>query len=255
MPAHRSWEGGYHVRPLQRGDYQFANLNLRWRGPLGLVVRQAAVEASSPVKVYPNLLDVRRYDLLLRRNRLQELGLRHTRLFGEGTEFERLREYLPDDDFRRINWKATARRNRPVTTEYQTERSQNVVAVLDIGRMMQSPVDQIAKLDYVVNAVLFLAYVATAKGDKVGLMTFADSVSQFVSPHHGRGQFYRLLEMLYGVKAQPVEPDYRQALSTLARKQRKAGSDCNLYRSQWRNKHAVAGKPCFPSWPAGVCRW
>jgi uncharacterized protein (DUF58 family) len=221
VPARRTWQGAYRVRPLRRGDYQFGDLNLRWRGPLGLIVRQARIEASGPVKVYPNLLDVRRYDLLLRRNRLQELGLRHTRMFGEGTEFERLREYLPDDEFRRIDWKATARRNRPITIEYQTERSQNVIAVLDTGRMMQSPVAQIAKLDYVVNAVLFLAYVATGKGDKVGLMTFADDVVQFVTPRQGRGQFYRMLELLYGIEAQPVEPNYRRALSYLALKQRK----------------------------------
>jgi uncharacterized protein (DUF58 family) len=215
------WEGTYHVRPLRRGDYTFGDLSLRWHGPLRFVIRQGKIEAEQPVKVYPNLLDVRRYDLLLKQNRLQELGLRHARLFGEGTEFERLREYLPDDEYRRIDWKATARRHRPVTVEYQTERSQNVMAVLDIGRMMQSPVAHIAKLDYVVNAVLLLAYVATGKGDKVGLMTFADDVYQFVGPRQGRGQFYQMLERLYAVEAQPVEPDFRQALNYLALKQRK----------------------------------
>jgi uncharacterized protein (DUF58 family) len=215
------WQDEYRVRPLRRGDYEFGNLNLRWQGPLGLIVRQAGIQAAAPVKVYPNLLDIRRYDLLLRQNRLQELGLRHTRMFGQGTEFERLREYLPDDEFRRINWKATARRHRPITVEYQTERSQNVIAVLDTGRMMQSPVAHIAKLDYVINAVLFLAYVATGKGDKVGLMTFADDVDKFIGPRQGRGQFYRMLELLYAVEAHPVEPDYRQALSYLALKQRK----------------------------------
>jgi uncharacterized protein (DUF58 family) len=221
VPSRGLWKDLYYVRPLRRGDYAFGNLNLRWQGPLGLIQRQARIDAAEPVKVYPNLLDVRRYDLLLQRNRLQEMGLRHTRIFGEGTEFERLREYLPDDEFRRIDWKATARRNRPVTVEYQTERSQSVVAVLDTGRMMQSPVDRIAKLDYVVNAALLLAYVATGKGDKVGLMTFADDVTRFIDPRQGRGQFYRMLEILYAVEAQPVEPDYRRALSYLALKQRK----------------------------------
>ena len=219
--AWQTWEGVYHVRPLRRGDYRFETINLRWRSPLRLMFRQAKVEAAEPVRVYPNLLDVRRYDLLLNRNRLHEIGLRHSRQFGEGTEFERLREYLPDDDFRRIDWKATARRNRPVTVEYQTERSQTIVAVLDAGRLMQSPVAQMAKLDYAVNAVLFLSYVATGKGDKIGLMTFADDVMQFVSPRQGRGQFYRMLELLYAVQAQPVEPDYQRALSYLAVKQRK----------------------------------
>ena len=216
-----TWEQVYHVRPLRRGDYQFGDLTLRWLSPLGLILRQAKVEAKGPVKVYPNLLDVRRYDLLLRRNRLQEMGLRTTRQFGEGTEFERLREYLPDDEYRRINWKATARKNFPVTTEYQTERSQQVIAVLDVGRMMQSPVADIAKLDYVVNAVLLLTYVATGKGDRVGIMSFADDVQHYLSPRQGRGQFYRALELLYAVEPQPVEPNYRKALAYLAVKQRR----------------------------------
>lgn len=215
------WTGSYRVRPLRRGDYQFGAINLRWLGPLGLVMRQGRIDAAQQVKVYPNLLDVRRYDLLLRRNRLQELGLRPSRQFGQGSEFERLREYQPDDDFRRIDWKATARRRRPITVEFETERSQTVIALLDAGRMMQSPVAQIAKLDYAVNAVLFLAYVASGKGDKMGLMTFADDVMNYIAPRQGRGQFYRMLESLYAVEAQPVEPDYGQALSYLAAKQRR----------------------------------
>jgi uncharacterized protein (DUF58 family) len=221
ISARETWQGRYHVRPLRRGDYQFGKISLRWPGPLGLILREGRVDADEGVKVFPNLLEVRRYDLLLRRNRLQEMGLRNTRMFGEGSEFERLREYLPDDEFRRINWKASARRRRPVTMEYQTERSQNVIVVIDAGRMMQSPVADIAKLDYVVNAALFLAYVATGKGDRVGLMTFADSVSHYLSPSQGRGQFYRMLELLYALEPQPVEPDYRLALTYLAVKQRR----------------------------------
>lgn len=216
-----TWTGIYHLQPLRRGDYAFGNITLRWKGPLGLVFRQGMVKAAGPVKVYPNLLDVRMYDLLLRKNRLQELGLRTTRMFGEGTEFERLREYLPDDEYRRINWKATARRHRPVTVQYQTERSQTVIAVLDTGRMMQSPVANIAKLDYAVNAVLFLGYVASGKGDRVGVMSFADDVSHYLAPRQGRGQFYRMLEVLYAVDAQQVEPNYRKALTYLAVKQRR----------------------------------
>ncbi len=220
-PALGAWEGGYGARPLRRGNYEFGDLNLRWLSPLGLLVRQGRLPARGAVKVYPNLLDVRHYDLLLRRNRLQELGLRQTRQLGEGTEFERLREYQPDDDFRRIDWKATARRHQPIAVEFQTERSQNVIAVLDAGRLMQSPVARVAKLDYVVNAVLLLAYVASGKGDKVGLLTFADEVSRYLAPRQGRGQFYRMLELLYAVEAQPVEPNYGRALAYLALKQRK----------------------------------
>ncbi|MFN2298976.1 MAG: DUF58 domain-containing protein [Anaerolineales bacterium] len=215
------WTGTYAVVPPRRGDYRFGPIHLRWKGPLGLVVRQTSYPAAGPVRVYPNLMDIRRYDLMLRQNRLQEIGLRHARLFGRGMEFERLREYLPDDDFRRIHWKATARRNRPITIEYQTERSQNVIAVLDTGRMMQSPVDRMAKLDYAVNAVLLLAFVAAGKGDKVGLLSFADDIQHYLRPRAGRMQFYRMLKLLYAVEPQGVEPDYRRAVGYLASKERK----------------------------------
>lgn len=221
IQGRETWTAVYTVYPLRRGDYAFGKLNLRWLGPAGLMIRQGALDLEEAVKVYPNLIDVRRYDLMLKKNRLQELGLRSTRQFGAGTEFERLREYSPDDEYRRIDWKATARRHRPITIEYQTERSQNVICLLDIGRMMQSPVADMAKLDYVVNAVLLLSYVATGKGDKVGLMTFADDVVQYLNPRQGRGQFYRMLELLYGIEPQGVEPNYQLALSYLATKQRK----------------------------------
>jgi uncharacterized protein (DUF58 family) len=219
--ARQAWEDSYTVLPLNRGDYRFGDLNLRWQGPLGLVIRQGRVPAAVSVKVYPNLLDIRRYDLLLRKDRLREMGLRTVRQLGEGTEYDRLREYLPDDDFRHIDWKATARRNRPVTVEYTTERSQNILIALDNGRMMLSPVGEIAKLDYAINASLLLSYVASGKGDRVGLMAFADEVHTYLTPKHGRGQFYRMLELLYGLRPSPVEPNYRQALNYLALKQRK----------------------------------
>ena len=215
----------YHARPPRRGDYQFGALNLRWWGALGLVIRQTRYPGGEDrVKVYPNLLDVHKYELLVRRGRLHELGLRTSRLLGMGTEFERLREYQPDDEYRRINWKATARR-RPaeglVSNEFETERSQNIVAVLDTGRLMSSPVGDLTKMDCAINAVLMLAYVATLRGDRVGLMAFADRVETYLAPRQGTGQFYRMLELLYAVESHPVEPDYRRALAYLAVKQQK----------------------------------
>lgn len=221
LPARQTWQAAYSVYPPKRGDYRFGDINIRWQGPLGLVTRQSRIPAQGSVKVYPDLIGVRRFDLLLRQNRLQEFGLRNARLVGQGTEFERLREYRPDDEYRHINWKATARRFRPITTTYQTERSQNIMAVLDTGRMMQSPVGNIAKLDYAINATLLLAYVAAGLGDKVGLLTFSASVQRYVAPRQGRGQFQRILDQLYAVTAQPVEPDYRRGLGYLARKQRR----------------------------------
>ncbi len=220
QPRHE-WQVSYSVTPPVRGNYQFGNITLRWQTPLGLLVLQRTFPAKTQVKVYPNLLNVQRYELLLRRNQLREFGLRQVRQRGAGTEYERLREYLPDDDFRRIDWKATARRNRPITVEYETERSQNIFLAIETGRMMLSPVEHMAKLDYVINAGLLLTYVATRKGDKVGLMTFADQIGTFLSPGQGKGQFYKALELLYAVRPEPVEPDYDFALNYLARKQRR----------------------------------
>jgi len=211
----------YHLRPPRRGDYAFGDLHLRWQSPLGLLRRQARIPAGEPVKVYPNLVDVRKYDLLLHKNRLWELGLRSARIFGSGTEFERLRDYLPDDEYRRINWKATARRGKPISVEYETERSQNIIALLDIGRMMRSPVGDVAKLDYAINAVLLLGYVAAQKGDKVGVMTFADQVEGWLAPRGGKGQFHRMLEVLYAVDSQAVEPNYNTAFGYFAARQNK----------------------------------
>ena len=213
----------YHVWPPRRGNFAFGDLYLRWQSPAGLLRRQARYAAAEPVRVYPNLVDVRKYDLLLRRNRLWELGLRPMRQLGAGNEFERLRDYAPDDEYRRINWKATARRGRPVSVEYETERSQNIYAVLDVGRMMRSPVGDVAKMDYAINAVLLLAYVASQKGDRVGLLTFADTVLHILAPRSGKAQFYRLLEQLYAVEGQRVESDYGNAFSEFATRPHKRG--------------------------------
>ena len=207
----------YDLWPPRRGRYDFGDLYLRWESSLGLFRRQARYPAAETVKVYPNLVDVRKYDLLLRKNRLWELGVRRTRLRGAGSEFERLRDYQPDDEFRRIHWPATARRGRPISIEYETERSQNILALLDIGRVMRSPVGDVAKMDYAINAVLLLAYVATGKGDRVGMLTFAERVESYLAPRSGKGQFQRMLESLYAVQGAAVEPDYNAAFAYLAR--------------------------------------
>ncbi|NJP07117.1 MAG: DUF58 domain-containing protein [Chloroflexaceae bacterium] len=214
-------EARYHVRPLQRGDYHFGDINIRYWSQLKFFLRQARYPAQASVKVYPNVLDVRRYDLLARQGLLFELGLRQSRIFGMGTEFERLRDYTTDDEFRRINWKATARRGKPIAAEYQTERSQYVISVIDTGRLMRPPIGDLAKLDYVMNTALLLSYVAMLKGDHIGLLTFADQVGTYLRPRTGKSQFYLMLETLYNVHFQGVEADYSQALGYLGLKQKR----------------------------------
>jgi uncharacterized protein (DUF58 family) len=221
LAAHTEHSFSYRVHPLRRGDYHFGNLTLRWLGPLGLVRRQHTYDLRAAVQVYPNVLEVRKYDLLLRRNRLEDIGLRVNRRFGEGREFERLRDYVPDDDYRHISWKATARRSKPITMQFESERSQTIFIAFDVGRMMNAPVGEMTRLDYVINSVLLFSYVVLGKGDRVGLMTFADTVTNYIQPRAGRAQFYSMLDLLYRVETQPIEPDFARAFAYLKQKQRR----------------------------------
>ncbi len=221
LPPYDIFEARYHVRPLRRGQYHFGDITLRYHSLFQTFLRQVRFPASADVKVYPNVLEVRKYDLLSQKGLLYELGLRQARIFGTGTEFERLREYNMDDEYRRINWKATARRGKPISAEYETERSQYVISAIDTGRLMRPPIGDLAKLDYVINTALLLTYVSLLKGDHVGLLTFADDVGTYLAPRSKRAQFYTMLETLYKVEFQGVEADYTRALSYLSLKNKR----------------------------------
>ncbi len=226
----------YRLTPLRRGIYQFVDIHVRCWGVLGLVVRRHRVPAATEVKVYPNLQAVRQYELLVKRGMLHQIGLKTSRQFGEGTEMERLREYSPDDDFRRIDWNATARQRKPIVREFETERSQDIVIMLDTGRLMASPIlletsapsttastsqKAMLKLDYAINTTLMTAYVSTLKGDRVGLIAFADTVHQYLAPKPGKKQFLTMLETIYALPVHSVEADFETAFKYLASKQRK----------------------------------
>jgi len=211
----------YQVTPNRRGDYAFGDLNLRLGGPLGLVIRQIRVAQACAVKVYPNLRQVKEFDLMARRGRLSEAGVHWTRMRGHGTAFESLRDYQPDDDYRRIDWKATARRAKLIVQDYETERSQNVLLLLDLGRLMTGEHQGMSKLDYAVNAALMLAYVAALNGDRVGLLCFSSTVESYQPPKRGKQQVLRILAQLYAVQPKLVEPDYALALQYLSLHARK----------------------------------
>ncbi len=211
----------YHLTPLYRGEARFEDIFLRVEGLLGLVYGFYRLPARERVPIYPNLLQLREYELLRHRGLLRQMGFRQTRLRGLGTEFESLREYTIDDEFRRIDWKATARRGKPIVRDYQVERSQNVILLFDAGRNMLAEVEGMRKFDAVLNAGLMLAYVATQMDDKVGTLVFADEVDQFVPPQRGRGQVARLVHALHAVQPRMVEADYLYAITYLAQRWRK----------------------------------
>ncbi len=229
LPARADSTLTYRVKPPRRGDAWFGDLYVRVTGPLGLVRRAFRQRGTAqPVRVYPSLRELRRYDLLVRRGlEVQPLG-RPVRVAGASTEFERVREYLPDDEFRRINWKATARRAQPMVNQFEAERSQNLVVLLDAGRAMSALAEPeqdeedadpgLSKLDYALNAALLLAYVASMRGDRVALLAYADDVRTFVPPQRGRRALLATVQALYNLRAEPVEPDHGRAFDFLGQR-------------------------------------
>jgi len=221
LKGHSNGEVHYSVKPTRRGAYMFGMLHVRVHGVLGILGRQFKVDLSRKIKVYPNIKEISRYKIMARKGRLIEAGLKPMRVYGVGTEFESLREYQPDDEYRKINWKATARRMKPVTSVYQNERSQNIFIMIEAGRMMTSRIDNISKLDYAINAALLLGYVAMEKGDNVGLMVFDEDIKVFVPCKRGKKQLHLIIESLYNQHPEMVEPDYGRAIRYLAMKNRK----------------------------------
>lgn len=219
-PGH-GWRGGYSMVPRERGDHDFGPLYLRVRTPLGLLLRTVAVPAPARIRVYPDVRQIRQYEMLARQNRTSQVGLRRVRQVGAGTEFERLRDYVPNDELRRVDWKATARRGALMTREYDVERTQRVVLALDLGRTMASRLELMTKADYAVNACVLLSYVAALADDHVGLFAFAEQPLRFLEPGKGRPQVFKLLEALYPLQAVPREANYRIAFTHLAAQLRK----------------------------------
>jgi uncharacterized protein (DUF58 family) len=206
----------YKLYAASRGDYGFGDIIVRRRSPWGLTVRQDRVKAAESVKVYPNINEARRHELSARRNRQMLLGNRKARVRGQGREFESMRDYVRGDEMRHISWTATARRGRLTTKQYQVERNQSIVVMIDAGRLMTSRIEQLSKLDHAINAALSIGYVATRGGDNIGLLVFNRQVAVYLPPQRGHAQLSAMTEALYNVKAQMIEPSYARAFQYLA---------------------------------------
>ncbi|MGA9773468.1 MAG: DUF58 domain-containing protein [Blastocatellia bacterium] len=207
----RSWR--YGLLPTARGSYEFGNTMLRFRTRLGLLWKQFDYPTSRSVKVYPDIREAKKHDLYAHRNRRPEPGLRRMRVRGQGREFESLREFVIGDEIRHISWAATARRGKLITRQYTIERSQNIVVLLDTGRLMTARIGKLTKLDHAINATLSIAYVAAAGGDNVGLIAFSRRVTSYLPPRRGRDQINRMMEALYALEPQMIEPSYARAFN------------------------------------------
>ncbi len=222
LPARGEATFTYEVTPLVRGRMSLPPTSVRVRGPLGLGWR--ALEAGAPheLRVYPNVMAVGRYQSLIRRSRLREMGIATVRQRGQGTEFESLREYIPGDDPAKIDWKATARRGKLISRNYQAERSQTIMLCLDAGRMMTTQIDGLSRFDHAVNSALLLAHVALSHGDGVGLVVFSDGIERYLPPRKGHATLPRIVEALYDVQPSLVEPNYRDGVTRAAMGRRRS---------------------------------
>jgi uncharacterized protein (DUF58 family) len=210
LPPFARQELHYDVTPDRRGRFAFGALHLRLEGRLALGAAIATVPAEQACRVFPNLRAPRRYELAARLGQLHRVGVRPVREPGQGGEFEQLREYVSGDSYRSIDWKATAKRRRPVTRVHGREQSQQVVIALDAGYSMAARQDSLGKLDHAINAALMVSYVALRSGDKVGLIVFAQEVLIYVPPQRGHAQYRRILEALADVVASPAYVDFRR---------------------------------------------
>jgi uncharacterized protein (DUF58 family) len=211
------------IRPARRGRSGLGPLTIRVAGPLGLAGRQTTVALIDQVKVYPALRGRAEVELRFRHAQLLQSGLRSSAYRGGSDEFDSLREYRPDDEFRRINWKATARSPRPIANEYREEHNQQVVMLLDASRATAGQVDGVSRLEHSLDAAIAVAGLAARVGDHVGALAFGRDVRAFVEPRGGPSQPPRILNLLFDLEPGLHAPNYPRAFAALlARHRRRA---------------------------------
>jgi len=213
----------YAVVPGKRGAFTFKNIHMKTTGRFGLCHKYFIYGAPADMKVYPDMDDAGRYRLVLQKNRLLFAGERAVPVTGAGTEFQSLKEYVDGDDYRKINWAATARENKIVVNQYETEKNQPVYIMVDTGRSMGYSVKGYKKLDYAVNAALILSDIINIKGDNSGLIIFDTEVKTVILPGKGPEHRGAFMDALYHIEDTKNTPNYRSAFGIVAAKSRRSG--------------------------------
>lgn len=206
----------YCLRPTERGTYSFGHVRVFVTSPIGLLQRRFTLGQPVEVKVYPSYLMLNQYELLAISNNLTEMGIKKIRRIGNNTEFEQIKDYVAGDDFRRINWRATARTARLMVNVYEDERSQQIFNIIDKGRVMQQAFLGMTYLDFAINASLVLSYVAMRKEDKAGIITFSDHQEDFVPASRRTGHMQNILETLYRQQTHFAESDYSSLVMSVS---------------------------------------
>lgn len=198
----------YKLRPTERGEYFFGSLNVYVSSPLRLISKRYRFSKNQMVPTYPSYIQLRKYDLIAFSNNLFQYGIKKIRRIGHTMEFEQIKEYIPGDDIRTLNWKATAKKNSLMVNQFQDEKSQNIYMVIDKGRVMKMPFNGMSLLDYAINATLVLSNVILKKQDKAGMFSFSKKVENRVVAEKRTSQMQKILESLYNIKTNFFESDY-----------------------------------------------
>ncbi len=198
----------YKLRPIERGKYFFGNLNIYVCSPFRLISKRYKFNKDQMVPTYPSYIQLRKYDLIAFSNNLFQYGVKKIRRIGHTMEFEQIKEYVPGDDIRTLNWKSTAKKNSLMVNQFQDEKSQNVYMVIDKGRVMKMPFNGMSLLDYAINATLVLSNVILKKQDKAGMFSFSKKIENRVVAEKKSSQMQKILESLYNIKTNFYESDY-----------------------------------------------
>lgn len=208
----------YLVRPVDRGEYYFGHLNIFVSSILKIVKRRYQFQNQQMVMVYPSIIQMQKYDFLAISNSLTEFGLKKIRRIGNTSEFEQIKEYVQGDDFRTVNWKATAKRAQLMVNQYQDEKSQPIYSIIDTGRIMKMPFNGLKLLDYAINSTLAFSNVALKKHDKVGMISFSKKIESFLPAIQKLTYLNRILENLYNIDTQFNDSDFGLLYAQLKRK-------------------------------------
>lgn len=217
IPARGTHIVNYFLRPVKRGEYIFGGLNVYVSSPIQLIKRRFTFEQGKVLPVYPSFIQMHKYQLMAVTSRFKTGGIKLQRKVGHSFEFEKIREYVIGDDFRSINWKATARRNEFMVNQFQDEKSQQVYCIIDKGRTMQMPFEGLSLLDYSINASLVISSIAINRQDRAGLISFSDTIGTVLPADKKRMQMKLILEMLYNQKTRYLESDFEKLFALVKR--------------------------------------
>lgn len=210
----------YYVTPTKRGAFSFGKVYIRYEGNWKLCMKEFVANVGREYKIYPNMKNLRKYRMTSVNNRQFKLGQKHLKMLGRGTSFESLREYVLGDEYRKINWKATARENKPIVNQYEPEKDQHVYFFIDTGRPMSYSIRGYNKLDIVVNTALVLSDIVNQNGDQSGLLLFNTEVNNMIAPGKGIEHRNRILETLYHIDCTNYTSNYEDAFFFFKKKER-----------------------------------